>query len=114
MENVRLKLKLKKADKVIIIAGKDKGKKSEIISVDRVNNKALVAGVNTVKRHTKPSQLTPQGGINTKEMPIHISNIALIDPKTELPTRVGYKVLEDGTKVRFAKKSKETIDAKRG
>lgn len=114
MENRKLKLKIKKGDKVIVISGKDKGKKGDVISVDRSSNRALVSGINTVKKHMKPSQINPQGGIVTKEMPIHISNIAVIDPKTELATRVGYKILDDGSKVRYAKKSKETIDANKG
>jgi len=107
----KAKFKLKTGDKVIIIAGKDKGKKGEIISVNTKTRRLLISGVNVAKKHMKPSQSNPQGGIVNKEMPIHISNVAAVDPKTDLPTRVGFKILEDGTKVRFAKKSKETIDS---
>ncbi len=103
------KLKLKKGDKVIVTAGRDKGKRGEILKMLRTQNKALVGGVNVVKRHTKASQAGP-GGINTKELPIAISNIAIEDPKDGKPTRVGFKELKDGRKVRFAKRSGEVID----
>lgn len=107
----RAKFKLKKGDKVVVIAGKDKGKKGEIISVNTRTSRVLVSGINVVKKHMKPSQFNPQGGIVNKEMPIHISNLAIQDPKTEQASRIGYKRLEDGSKVRFSKKSKETIDS---
>ena len=104
-----IKLKVKKGDKVIVIAGKDKGKKGDIMQVFPLESKVKVAGVNLVKRHTKPSN-TGSGGVVTKEMPIHVSNILHVDPKTSLPTKVGIKVLENGKKVRFAKKSGEVMD----
>jgi len=104
-----LKLKLKKGDKVIVIAGKDKGKTGEITKVLVKESKVLVSGINMVKRHTKPSQENA-GGIVSKEMPIHISNVAFVDPKTSKPTRLGVKVDKDGRKVRVAKKSGEVVD----
>ena len=104
-----MKLKLKKGDKVIVTTGKDKGKTGEITTVFPKENKVIVAGVNVAKRHTKPSQESA-GGIISKEMPIHVSNVALVDPKTGKATRVGYKVEKDGHKVRVAKKSGEVVD----
>lgn len=104
-----MKLKLKKGDKVIVTTGKDKGKTGEITTVFPKENKVIVGGVNMVKRHTKPSQVSA-GGIISKEMPIHVSNVALVDPKTGKATRVGYKVEKDGHKVRVAKKSGEVVD----
>ena len=104
-----LKLKLKKGDKVVVIAGKDKGKTGEITKVLVKENKVLVSGINMAKRHTKPSQENA-GGIVSKEMPIHISNVAFVDPKTSKPTRLGVKVDKDGRKVRVAKKSGEVVD----
>ena len=100
--------KLKKGDKVIVLTGRDKGKEGEILSVMPKENRALVAGVNMVIRHTKQSQ-SSQGGRIPKESPIDLSNIALVDPKDGGPTRVGFR-FEDGRKVRFAKKSGEAID----
>ena len=104
-----LKLKLKKGDKVIVITGKDKGKTGEITKVLVKESKVLVSGINVAKRHTKPSQENA-GGIISKEMPIHISNVAFVDPKTSKPTRLGVKVDKDGRKVRVAKKSGEVVD----
>ena len=104
-----MKLKLKKGDKVVVTTGKDKGKTGEITTVFPKENKVIVAGVNVAKRHTKPSQESA-GGIVSKEMPIHVSNVALVDPKTGKATRVGYKVEKDGRKVRVAKKSGEVVD----
>ena len=103
------RLMFKKGDKIIIINGKDKGKSGEILSVVTKKNRVLVRGVNIVKRHTAPSQ-TSQGGIIDKELSIHISNVAHIDPKDSKATRVGYKFLEDGRKVRFSKRSGDLID----
>ena len=104
-----LKLKLKKGDKVIVIAGKDKDKTGEITKVLVKESKVLVSGINMVKRHTKPTQENA-GGIISKEMPIHISNVAFIDPKTSKATRLGFKMDKDGHKVRVAKKSGEVVD----
>lgn len=100
--------KLKKGDKVVVVAGKDKGKRGEILSVLPSEGRAIVQGVNLVKRHQRPTQ-TSAGGINTKEAPIQLSNLMIEDPKDGAPTRVGFKV-EDGKKVRFAKKSGEVIN----
>ena len=100
--------KLKKGDKVVVLVGKDKMKEGEIIKIIPKDNKAIVSGINTVIRHTKQTQ-TDQGGRISKEMPIQLSNIALVDPKQGGPTRVGFKIT-DGKKVRFAKKSGEIIN----
>lgn len=103
------KLGIKKGDQVIVLAGRDKGKKGEVIRAMPKEWRVIVQGVNVVKRHTRPSA-NSQGGILEKEAPVHVSNVAIVDPKTGGPTRVGFKVLEDGRKVRFAKKSGEVID----
>lgn len=103
------KVKVKKGDRVIVITGSDKGKRGEILRVMPDEGRVLVSGVNLVKRHTKQSAKT-QGGIISKESPIHVSNVSLLDPKTQKPTKVGYKILGDGTKVRVARKSGETIN----
>lgn len=102
------KLKIKTGDEVIIITGKNKGKKGKVLKIYPKENKAIVAGVNMVKKHTKASQLN-EGGIIQKEMPIHVSNIAHVDPKSGSATKVGFKFLKDGSKVRIAKKSGEVI-----
>ena len=104
-----LKLKIRKGDKVVVRTGRDKGKVGEVLRVFPEDNRALVQGVNVVRKHQKqtPGQ---EGGIVSKEMPIHISNIALRDPKDGKPTKVGYKLLKDGKKVRFARNSGEVID----
>ena len=101
--------KIKKGDKVVVLAGRDKGKSGEVLSVIPKEDRAVVQGVNMVKRHTRATQQT-QGGILSKESTIHLSNIAVADPKTGKATRVGFKVLEDGRKVRFAKISGDLID----
>ena len=104
------KLKIKKGDKVVVITGRDKGKSGEVKKVFRAENRVVVDGINMVKRHTSPSAGNA-GGIVEKEASIHVSNVAYVDPKTDKPTRVGYKTLEDGRKARFAKRSGEIIDA---
>ena len=103
------KLKLKKGDKVVVITGREKGKKGEITRMLRAEHRAVVAGVNMVKRHTRPAAGNP-GGIVEMEAPIHLSNLAIQDPKDGKASRVGYKFLEDGRKVRVAKRSGEVID----
>ncbi len=103
------KLKIKKGDKVIVLSGKDKGKQGEVLKVMPRDARVLVQGVNVVKRHQRPTQLDA-GGIKEKELPIHISNVAFIDPKDSKPSRVGYKMLKDGRKVRVARRSGEVID----
>lgn len=102
------KLKIKTGDNVRVIAGEHKGSEGKVLRVNSEKNKAIVEGVNIVSKHTKPSAQNPQGGIVQKEALIHISNIALIDPKSGETTRVGYEV-RDGKKVRFSKKSNEVI-----
>ena len=101
--------KIKKGDKVVVLAGRDKGKSGEVLQVMPKDERALVRGVNVVQRHTKPQGVN-EGGIIRKEAPIHLSNLAVADPKTGEPTRVGFKVLDDGRKVRFAKRSGDLID----
>ncbi len=101
--------KIRKGDRVVVTTGRDKGKKGEVLKVFPKEARALVSGVNMVKRHQRQTQRV-QGGIINKEAPLHLSNIAHVDPKSGEATRVGFKVLGDGRKVRFAKKSGEVID----
>ena len=102
-------LKIKKGDHVVVLTGKDKGKKGEVLKVIPSENRAVVQGVAQMRRHQRQTA-NQEGGIITKEAPIHISNLALEDPKDGEPTRIGYKFLKDGRKVRFAKRSGEVID----
>ena len=102
-------LKIKKGDHVVVITGKDKGKKGEVLKVLPSENRAIVKGVSLIRRHQRQTA-AQEGGIITKEAAIHISNLALEDPKDGKPTRVGYKFLKDGRKVRFAKRSGDLID----
>ena len=102
--------KIKKGDNVMVMTGKDKGKTGEVLSVLPAKERLLVRGVNIVKRHTKPSQTAP-GGIIERETAIHISNVALVDPTSNKATKIGFRVLEDGRKVRFSKSSSEILDA---
>ena len=102
-------MKIRKGDEVIVISGRDRGKKGSVLRVIPTEDRVLVQGVNMVKRHTRATRTT-QGGILDKEAPIHASNIAHIDPTSGKATRVGFKMLEDGRKVRFAKASGELID----
>jgi large subunit ribosomal protein L24 len=101
--------KIKKGDKVVILTGRDKGRSGEVVQVMPKEERALVRGVNLVKRHQKQT-MSQEGGIITKEAPVHLSNLAIVDPKDGKPTRVGFKVLDDGRKVRFAKRSGDLID----
>ncbi len=103
------KLKIKKGDNVVVITGRDKGKTGEVLRVFPSELRAIVQGVNLAKRHTKPRMGDP-GGIVEKELTIHISNIAHVDPQSRKPTRVGFRRLGDGRKVRFARRSSEVID----
>ena len=103
------KFKIKKGDEVVVTSGRDKGKKGKVLGVLRAENRALVEGVNMVRRHQRQTA-QQQGGIVDKEAPIHISNLAIADPKDGSPTRVGYRFLGDGRMVRFAKRSGEVID----
>ena len=102
--------KIKKGDKVVVLTGRDKGRTGEVIEVRPAEGRALVRGINMVKRHQRQTA-TQEGGIIVKEAPIHISNLALVDPTSGKPTRVGWRFLEDGTKVRVAKRSGEVINA---
>ena len=102
-------LKIKKGDHVVVITGKDKGKKGEVLKVLQSDNRVIVKGVAMVRRHQRQTT-TQDGGIISKEAAIHISNLALEDPKDGKPTRVGFKFLKDGRKVRFARRSGEVID----
>ena len=103
------KLNIKKGDTVYVLSGEDKGQQGRVLSVQAAKQRAIVEGLNIVSNSTKPSAKHPQGGIVKMEAPIHISNLALIDPKSGKPTRVGYRVNEKGEKVRYAKKSGEEI-----
>lgn len=102
------KLKIRKGDQVIVIAGKDKGKKGEVLRTIPDENRVVVAGVNIVKKHRKPGRMEA-GGIIQKEAPIHASNVAIADTKSGKPSKIGYQFLKDGKKVRIARKSGETI-----
>jgi large subunit ribosomal protein L24 len=101
--------KIKKGDKVVVLTGRDKGKTGEVVQVMPKEGRALVRGVNLVKRHQRQTA-AQDGGIISKEAPLHLSNLAYADPKDGQPTRVGFKVLDDGRKVRFAKRSGDLID----
>ncbi len=103
------KLKIKKGDEVVVLTGKDKGTKGEVLNVMPKESRVIVQGVNLITKHTKPSQMA-NGGIEKKEASIHISNVALLDPKSGEATRVGYSTLKTGKKVRVARKSGETIE----
>ena len=101
--------KIRKGDRVVVLAGKDKGRQGTVLKVLPKDDRVFVGGVNMVKRHTRPTQADPQGGIKNKEAALHISNVAFVDPKSGQPTRVGFR-MEGDKKVRFAKKSGEVID----
>jgi large subunit ribosomal protein L24 len=101
--------KIKKGDRVVVTAGRDRGKRGEVRVVMPEEGRAIVAGVNLVRRHTRQTAQT-EGGIISKESPIHLSNLAILDPKTGKPTRVGFKILDDGRKVRVARGSGDLID----
>jgi len=101
--------KIKRGDTVVVLSGRDKGRSGEVIRVMPTESRALVQGVNMVRRHQRQTQAT-EGGIISKEAPIHLSNIAVADPSDGKPTRVGFKTDEDGKKVRFAKRSGDVID----
>jgi len=102
------KFKIKTGDEVMVLAGKDKGMSGKVLKIIKDKDRVIVEGVNIIKKHVKPSTENPQGGIEEREAPIHISNVALIDPKSGKPTRVGYEI-RDGKKVRVSKKSNEVI-----
>ena len=100
---------VKKGDTVFVLAGDDKGKTGEVIQVFPQRHKVLVQGINRVYRHLRPSRINPQGGRIQKEMPLDISNVLPVDPKTNQPTRVGFRITEDGAKERYAKKSGQSL-----
>ena len=102
--------KIKKGDNVMVMTGKDKGKTGEVLNVLPAKQRVVVRGVNIVKKHTKPSQTAP-GGIVERESAVHLSNVALIDPTSNKATKIGFRILEDGRKVRFSKSSSEILDA---
>ena len=104
-----VKLKIKKGDNVVVLTGRDKGKTGTVMKVMPKESRVIVQGVNVVKRHTRPAA-GQQGGIVEKESTIHVSNVSLIDPKTSMPTRVGFKTVDDGRKVRVARRSGEVLD----
>ena len=101
--------KIKKDDQVIVLTGRDKGRQGKVLKVLPKESRVLVEGLNLVKRHTRPTQSDPQGGIKTKEMTLHVSNVAIVDPKNGGATRVGFR-MEGDKKVRYAKKSGEVIN----
>jgi len=101
--------KIRKGDKVVILAGKDKGRTGEVVEMKPKEGRALVRGINMVKRHQRQTA-DQEAGIISKEAPVDVSNLAIVDPKDGKPTRVGFKILEDGRKVRFAKRSGDVID----
>lgn len=101
--------RFKKGDKVIVLAGKDRGKTGDIVKAIPQEGRVIVQGVNMMRRHTRPSA-SEAGGIVEKEASIHVSNVAIVDPTENVATRVGFRMLDDGTKVRFAKRSGEVID----
>jgi large subunit ribosomal protein L24 len=103
------KVNIRKGDNVYVLAGEYRGKEGRVLSVQAAKNRAIVEGVNIVTKSAKPSAKHPQGGLSKMEAPINISNLALIDPKSGKPTRVGYKINEKGEKVRYSKKSGEEI-----
>ena len=102
--------RIRKGDRVIVVTGADKGKRGEVLTVLPKDNRAVVQGVNVAKRHTKPSGMGQPGGIVEKEATIHLSNIALIDPKTDKPTKVGFRTLDDGRKVRVNRGTGDVIE----
>ena len=103
--------RIKKGDQVVVITGADKGRRGEVLQVMPKDDRALVRGIRVVRRHTKPSGMGSPGGIIEKEGPIHLSNLMLVDPKSDKPTKVGFRVLEGGRKVRVAKATGEVIES---
>ena len=104
------KSKIKKGDTIVVISGRERGKTGKVLSVDRGTGQLIVEKVNIIKRHTKPNQKVKQGGILEREAPLHLSKVMLSCPVTQKPTRVGIRTLEDGRRVRFSKKSNETVE----
>jgi len=102
--------RIKKGDRVLVITGADKGKRGEVLAVRPKENRAVVAGVNVAKRHQKQTRMGEQGGIIEKEAPIHLSNLKLLDPKNDQPTKVGFRVIEGGRKVRVNRSTGDVIE----
>lgn len=107
---VLVKSRIRKGDTVVVIAGRERGKTGKVLSVDRERSKVLVEKLNMIKRHTKPNAKVRQGGIIEREAPLHLSNVMLLCPTTQKPTRLGIKVREDGRRVRFSKQAKQAIE----
>ncbi|MCW3473003.1 50S ribosomal protein L24 [Limobrevibacterium gyesilva] len=103
--------RIRKGDTVVVISGTDRGKRGEVLRVHPKDDRAVVQGVNVAKRHTKPRGMAQPGGIVEVEATIHLSNLMLVDPKTDKPTRVGFRVLEDGRKVRVAKATGNVVES---
>ncbi|HAV43103.1 TPA: 50S ribosomal protein L24 [bacterium] len=103
-------LRVRKGDRVFLITGKDKGKSGKVLKVFPLRDRILIEGLNQVKRHTRPSRKNPQGGIIEKELPLHISNVMLVCPNCNKPTRIGRTFLKDGTKIRICRKCQEPVD----
>ena len=112
MQRHRSKLKIRRDDEVVVIGGKDRGKTGKVLRVDREKQRVFVEGLNIIKRHQRPSQLNPnaQAGVIEREGPIHVSNVALVDPKTKKPTRIGATTTSDGKRARVARRSGTQID----
>ena len=104
------KSRIRKGDTVVVIAGRDRGKSGKVLSIDLGAGKVIVEKLNIIKRHTKPNQKIKQGGIMEKEAPLPISNVMYLCPVTQKPTRIGIRVQADGRRVRFSKKSNETVE----
>ena len=105
-------MNIRKGDQVQVISGNDRGKRGKVLSVSKEKNRAIVEGIRLMKRHTRPTQRDPQGGIIEREAAIHISNLMVIDPKSDMPTRIGKKKMENGKYVRTSVRSGEMIDSK--
>ncbi len=105
-----VKSRIKKGDTVVVIAGRERGKRGKVLSVDRERGKVFVEKLNIIKRHTKPNAKVRQGGIIEREAPLHVSNVMLLCPTTQKPTRLGIKVRDDGKRVRFSKQAKQAIE----
>lgn len=105
-----VKSRIKKGDTVVVIAGRERGKRGKVLSVDRERGKVFVEKLNMIKRHTKPNAKVRQGGIIEREAPLHVSNVMLLCPTTQKPTRLGIKVRDDGKRVRFSKQAKQAIE----
>ena len=104
-------MKLRKGDEVVVVSGEDRGKRGRVLKVFREKHRVLVEGVNFIRRHTRPSQANPQGGIVQREAAVHVSNVMIVDPRSGRPTRVGTRVNEDGTRDRIARRSGDVLSS---